>query len=472
MAVDNKQLAQTIIEQIGGKENIRAASPCMTRIRIRLKDPSKVDREALQETEGVMGVQGESTLQVVVGPGKAKKIIDIFSEDFGIELESAVTEDWEETKEDIKGRQQKGPFRRGLETIANIFIPLIPAIIAAGIFSGLSDVIFETGTENDFWLLVANLFALIGTGFLGYFAIFVGINSARQFGATLGLGGMIGAITISGEIDEISQILGLFNEAEPLESILTTGKGGIIGVIISVYILAKVEKFVRKRVPDTLDIILTPIISILVTTLIVVLGIMPLTGFLSDGLIAFLQLFIGSEYTVVNLISGFILAALFLPLVLVGMHHGLIPIYAIQLEELGGVPLFPVLAMAGAGQVGAALAIYLKARKINHQRMKSVIAGALPAGVLGIGEPLIYGVTLPLGKPFITAGLGAGFGGAFVMVAGVTAGAWGPSGLVAIPLMQGVLDGMVLYVIGLVISYIGGFIVTHFLVRVKELENV
>ncbi len=118
----------------------------------------------------------------------------------------------------------------------------------------------------------------------------------------------------------------------------------------------------------------------------------------------------------VSVISGYVLSALFLPMVLLGLHHGLIPIYAVQLEAMGGVTLFPVLAMAGAGQVGAAIALSIKAKKVKNLRMQKTIIGALPAGFLGVGEPLIYGVTLPMGKPFFTAGLGAGFGGAFVML--------------------------------------------------------
>jgi sucrose PTS system EIIBCA or EIIBC component len=129
-----------------------------------------------------------------------------------------------------------------------------------------------------------------------------------------------------------------------------------------------------------------------------------------------------------------------------------------------------VLAMAGAGQVGAAIAIYLKAKKVNNTRMQSVIAGALPAGILGIGEPLIYGVTLPLGKPFITAGLGAGFGGAYVMATHVLANAWGPSGLVALPLMQP--DSILNYFLGIIISYIGGFLITNFFIKSETIENV
>ena len=157
-------------------------------------------------------------------------------------------------------------------------------------------------------------------------------------------------------------------------------------------------------------------------------------------------------------------------MVLLGLHHGLIPIYAVQLEAMGGVSLFPVLAMAGAGQVGAAIAIYMKAKKVKNMRLMKVISGALPAGFLGIGEPLIYGVTLPLGKPFITAGLGAGFGGAYVMLQKVMSTAWGPSGLTAIPLMQP--NSMLNYFVGLVVAYIFGFIITAMFIKDSEVANV
>ena len=198
--------------------------------------------------------------------------------------------------------------------------------------------------------------------------------------------------------------------------------------------------------------------------------IMPLSGFVSDWLVAGLGLLINSTNPIVSVISGYVLAALFLPMVLLGLHHGLIPIYALQLEALGGVSLFPVLAMAGAGQVGAAIAIYIKAKKVKNQSLTQVITGALPAGILGIGEPLIYGVTLPLGKPFITAGLGAGFGGAYAMFTHVMANAWGPSGIVAIPLMQP--DSMLNFFIGLLIAYVGGFILTQIFIKENDVKNV
>lgn len=472
MAVKVQELASKIFELVGGKDNIVSVSACMTRVRLRLRNASSVQRSALEKVEGVLGLQGTDNLQVVVGPGKSRKVVDVLVSEYRLQQDSGgVTEDWKTNKAAVKDSQSKTALKRGLENIAGIFIPLIPAIIAAGIFNGLASVINATSPEAVPVKLLVLIFQLIGTGFLGYFAIFTGVNAAKRFGASEALGGMVGAMTIAAQVPAISRLLGFFNEATPLQSILINGKGGIIGVILAVWLLSIVEREVRKRVPDVLDIILTPMISLFVITVALVLVIMPITGFASDLLVTFLSLFIGSEFQIVNILSGFVLSALFLPMVLLGLHHGLIPIYAIQLESLGGISLFPVLAMAGAGQVGAAIAIYLKARKVGNTRIQSVITGALPAGFLGIGEPLIYGVTLPLGKPFITAGLGAGFGGAFIMAAGVTAGAFGPSGLVAIPLMQGG-TAMVLYVIGLVISYIMGFIITSFVVTDAEVKSV
>lgn len=472
----NLELAQKIVELIGGKDNILKVANCMTRLRVTLKDESKVNSEELKKTVGILGiVQDGSYIQIVLGPGKAKKVADICIEELKLPKDTLVAGDWKENKATIKGTQKENKFKKAINVIANIFIPLIPAIIAAGIFNGLASLITTlqgqgTLPAEGFWQVTQLMFSLIGGAFLGYFAIYTGINSAKQFGATEALGGMIGAISIGSNIVAISQTLGLYDEAVPLNSILTTGKGGIIGVIMGVYILAKIEKAIRKRMPDVLELILTPLLSLLITAILFVFIIMPLAGFISDGLVALLSIIINSSNPVVSVISGYILAALFLPMVLLGLHHGLIPIYAVQLEAMGGVSLFPVLAMAGAGQVGAAIAIYLIARRVKNERLKQVIVGALPAGFLGVGEPLIYGVTLPMFKPFITAGLGAGFGGAYVMLTHVLANAWGPSGLVAIAIMQP--NSMLNYFIGLCISYIAGFIITYFTIKDSDVASI
>ena len=470
----NQELSKKILELVGGKDNVVSAYNCMTRLRIVLKDRSKVKLQELKATEGVLGVVEDETLQVVLGPGKAKKVCDLFVQDAGVT--GSAPADWKENKEAIKAGQKQSGFKTGLRTIADIFIPMLPAIIAAGLFNGFASLLgqafkAEVATQTGFIFILQTIFSLAGGAFLSYFAIFTGVNAARVFGATQALGGMIGAMSIMAQINTLSTVFGLYNADTPLKSILTTGKGGIIGVIFGVWILSKVEKAIRKRVPDVLDLIVTPFLSLLIVAVLFVLIIMPATGLLSDGLVKALSVLINSSNPVVSVISGYVLSAAFLPMVLLGLHHGLIPIYAIQLEQMGGVSLFPVLAMAGAGQVGAAIAIYLKARKVGNSRMNKVIAGALPAGVLGVGEPLIYGVTLPMGKPFVTAGLGAGFGGAYVMLTKVMATAWGPSGVVAIPLMK--TGAMMLnFLLGLIIAYIGGFIITALFIKEKDVANV
>ena len=471
----NAELAQAIVEKAGGKGNVLKAANCMTRCRIEVKDVSLVKSEELKNTDGVLGLVADgNAYQVVLGPGKAKKITDELSA-MGIPSSANVTEDWQKNKAAIKGAQKQNGFKKAIRTIADIFIPLIPAIIAAGLFNGFGSLIStlqgqKVLASTGFWQAVQLMFSLIGGAFLGYFVIYAGINSAKQFGATEALGGMLGAISIGANIVKLSTMMGLYNQKVPLDSILTTGKGGLIGVIIGVWILSKIEKFLRKHIPDVLDLILTPFLTMLITGTLFVFVIMPFAGYVSDGLVKVLSLIINSSNTVVNIISGYVLSAVFLPMVLFGLHHGLIPIYAVQLEVQGGVSLFPVLAMAGAGQVGAAIAIYMVARKVKNNRLQKVITAALPAGFLGVGEPLIYGVTLPMFKPFITAGLGAGFGGAWVMMTHVLANAWGPSGLVAIPIMKP--ECMLNYFIGLVIAYIGGFIITKIFITEKDVQSV
>ena len=471
--MSNMDLAKRLVELLGGRENVVKATNCMTRLRVVCKDASKVDTEEIKNTEGVLGlVIDHDSYQIVLGPGKAKKITDICIQEFHLPKENT---DWQENKSAIKESQKSNRLKDGMKLIAEIFIPLIPAVIAAGLFNGFASLIGQMISDGmlsgDIFRMIQLIFSLFGTAFLGYFAIFTGIRSAEVFGATPALGGMIGGMSIGAALVDISMMLGLYNEAVPLESVLTTGKGGIIGVIFGVWILSIVEKNIRKRVPDVLDLIITPFTSLLIAGIIFIFVIMPLAGFVSDGLVSILSIIINSTNPFIRIVSGFILSAIFLPMVLLGLHHGLIPIYAVQLEAMGGVSLFPVLAMAGAGQVGAAIAIYIVAKRVGNKRLQGIITGALPAGFLGVGEPLIYGVTFPMFKPFITAGLGAGFGGAYIMFTQVLANAWGPSGMVAIPLMQGT-SGMMNYFIGLVISYVAGFIITKMVIKDSDVQNV
>ena len=295
-----------------------------------------------------------------------------------------------------------------------------------------------------------------------------GYRAAEKFGATPVLGGMLGMITILGGIDDISKLLGWYDNDVALNSILRSGRGGVLAALLGVWLLAKVETAVRRRIPENLDIIFTPLLSLFIVVFPYVLLIMPLTGLLSSWICDGISMLCMSEFVVVRILAGFISTALFLPMVAMGMHHGLVALYSVQLQTFGYVTLYPALAMAGAGQVGAAIAIYVIARRVGNSKLCQVIKGALPAGFLGIGEPLIYGVTLPLGRPFVSAGVGAGFGGAFVMIFQVAATVWGPSGLLGFPVMtagpNGAVKGMVFYGTGLLISYIGGYVLTKLFV--------
>ena len=451
----NEELVKACFDKLGGRANVTAATNCMTRLRIHVQDDSKIDDNGLKNIEGVLGIVHDNPgyIEIVVGPGKCRKCADICAAmGIPVSAEGATENDWKANKEAIKAGQKQSKLKGMLKTFGEIFVPLIPGVIAAGLCSGFATLLTQLVpgyAEDTFWGVVYNLLTLINQSFMTYITAWAGYRAAERFGGTPILGGMLGMITSLAGIDAISQFVGLYNEAQPLDAILRAGRGGVLAVIIGVWVMVKIEKAIRSKMPDNVDIVFTPLLTLFITVIPYVFIVMPATGFISTGLVWVVQQ------------------------VAMGMHHGLVALYTVQLETFGYVTLYPALAMAGAGQVGAAIAIYLKAKKCGNQRIRSVIDGALPAGVLGVGEPLIYGVTLPMGKPFITAGLGAGFGGAFVMAMQVASTTWGPSGVLAFPVMTAspVNDAvmcMVFYGIGLVISYIGGFVITNIFVSADE----
>lgn len=477
----NEELVRQSLENLGGRSNVISATNCMTRLRIEVKDDAKINEEAIKKIEGVLGVVHDRPgyIEIVVGPGKCRKCADI-CRSMGIPAagEASTKNDWQANKAAVKAGQKQSKIKSMLKTSGDIFVPLLPGVIAAGLCSGLATLmtqVMPNYAESSFWSIVYNLLALINAAFLSYLTAWAGYRAAEKFGATPILGGMLGMITGLGNIDTISQILGLYDEVQPLDSILRAGRGGVLAAVIGVWCMSYVEKFIRKYMPESLDIMFTPLLTLIVCSVPYILVVMPITGYISTGLCWIVQQVCMSESLIMRLIAGYISTALFLPMVAMGMHHGLVALYSVQLETMGYVTLYPALAMAGAGQVGAAIAIYLKAKKVGNTRMKEVITGALPAGVLGVGEPLIYGVTLPMGRPFITAGLGAGFGGAFVMAMQVAATTWGPSGLLAIFVMtagpNGATMSVACYVVGLLISYIMGFIVTNAMIKPEEVAD-
>ena len=372
------------------------------------------------------------------------------------------------TLDEKRVRMKPKGIRMVLKVIGEIFIPILPGVMAASICGALASLITQTVpgyTASRFWNLIYQILSLINASFMTYITAWAGYRAAERFGGTPILGGMLGMITSLDGINQISSIMGLFNEESPLDSVLRSGKGGVLAVIVGAMLLAALEKRIRTIIPDSVDMIFTALLTMLLGTVLYVVLIMPVFGYISSGIVWLFSRACVSEHILIRTVSGYIAAAIFLPLVAAGMHHGLIALYSVQLQELGFVTLYPALCMAGAGQVGAAIALWRKAKRVDNQSLCSVIAGALPAGVLGVGEPLIYGVTLPLGKPFLTAGLGAGFGGAFIMLTQVASVSWGPSGLLGAFMMtagpNGAVKSVLFYLTALVISYIGGFVITN-----------
>lgn len=460
----NEALANGIIEQLGGKDNIEAAYNCMTRIRVFVKDDAAIREEALKALAGVLAVshnQGKY-IEIVVGPGKASKCIDAFRAQG---IPGHVPE-----SDAVQAAIQSGSRGRGkvvLKRFAQIFAPLIPGIVAAGICAGLASLIAQTApgyADRPAMALLYNLLSGISAAFMTYLTAWTGYRAAEAFGGTPILGGMIGMFTTLAQVDEISKIIGLYDEAQPLNAVLRTGRGGVLAAIIGVWIMCGIEKWIRKRMPDALDVVFTPLLTLLAALIPYVFVIMPLMGMLSSLLCKAVGAVAMNEHPAIRMLAGYLGAALFLPMVATGTHHGLIALYSIQLETFGYVTLYPALAMAGAGQVGAALAIAIKAKRAGNHRLCQVINSTLPAAILGIGEPLIYGVTLPLGRPFITAGLGAGFGGAFVMLMRVASTTWGPSGVLGAFVMtegpNGAVPSIGCYLIGLMISCTAAYVIT------------
>jgi PTS system sucrose-specific IIC component len=450
-------LAHAILEQVAGKDKLRQLAYCMTRVRLSLKDPTQANIDALKRIDGVMWVIDDETLQIVVGPGTVKRVADHLSRETGLAIgeESGdpdlTPEEGAAVERQKVNVKQQSPFKRFLGRIGNIFIPLIPGLVASGIINGGANFAKNAGVdETQTWM---QIFLLIGGTVFAYLAILVGWNTEKEFGGTPVLGAIAGGILFNPVLTDITILYG-----EPL----VPGRGGLFGVIFAAWFMTYLEKHIRRFMFASTDTIFTPLLTVLIVGFASLYANMPVAGLLSDGIMKA----INAVLEVGGPLAGAVLAGFFLPLVMVGLHHGLTPIHFEFLNTIGNTPLLPNLAMAGAGQVGAAMAIFVKTR---NPRLRNIIKGAIPVGFLGIGEPLLNGVTLPLGRPFVTACLGAAVGGAFQATMKTTALGVGVSGLSLTPLID---NGMYLtYIGGLVISYVAGFLFSYWFGFKEEMAD-
>lgn len=494
-----KEIVENIIDLLGGHENITQHASCMTRLRITIKDKTKINLATLKQLEGVLGLnENGDELQLIFGPGKvdkARAAMDELRMEFVNQASiNQVSEDkFEEViaqqKASIKAKQTSS-FQGFMSKFANIFVPLIPGFIAAGMLAGFVGLFKELGVSGQ-WL---PYMAIFNKSLMTFMVIMIGFNASKAFGGSGVVGGILAGLFIlsyqapfaipktvdpaalAALKEQFKTVIGLDFPALPTKSdgLLYSGmqsffgfnidpRGGMIGVLITAITSAYLEIFLRKRFSwEATDIITTPLITLMIMGAMTFCVVMPISQ----------QLFKAMEYAFSalngNPIGASILAGLFLPSVMMGIHQGFVPVYQALVQATGMNSLFPILAMAGAGQVGAAIALYVKSPA--HSKLRTNIRGAIIPGFLGIGEPLIYGVTLPRVKPFFTAMAGGAVGGFYVGLMawmGFPFGlntVFGSSGLLGTFAMTAgagkVILGMILYLSALVISYIAGFLIT------------
>ncbi|MGY5046928.1 PTS transporter subunit EIIC [Streptomyces sp. 900105755] len=491
--------AAALLPLVGGPGNVTSVAHCMTRLRLGIADRERVDAEAVRAVPGVLGVVADGdTLQVVIGPGAVVAVTAEFESLLGTAATARRAPDDDrpdafepggpapdglraptgrgEPREQPRRARTRGrrpdhdavalaargaelkaararrnatPLKTALRRVADVFVPLIPALIGCGVLAGLNGLLVNAGWLP--WLTPA--LAAVASGFMALISVFVGYNTAKVFGGTPVLGGAVAAVVVYPGVAKVTA----FGVA------LAPGQGGVLGALAAALLAVGVERWCRGRVPDALDVLLTPTVTVLVAGLATLYGLMYAAGLVSSAIGTAANWLLATT----GPLAGLVLGGLFLPLVMLGLHQALIPIHTTLIQQQGYTVLLPLLAMAGAGQVGAALAVYARLR--HDTQLRTTIRSALPAGLLGVGEPLIYGVSLPLGRPFLTACAGGAAGGAFVgffAVLGdrVGATAIGPSGWALFPLLtgnRGPALAAAIYAGGLLTGYAVGFLATY-----------
>lgn len=438
-----QQTAQEIYTLMQNFE-ITKVHNCMTRLRLNLTNTENLPLTELKNINNVLGVNlNGNELQIILGPGKVNEVTAQFKLLLNKNKQKSKNQasnfgQAEKLHQEIR-QKNATPFKLMLKRISNIFMPLIPAFIACGLITGLLNITFKFDPTLSQYPAIQVL-QIAGNAVFWGLNIFVGVNTAKEFHASPMLGGTMAVIITHPMLNNIS----LFNID------LLAGRGGIVAVLLVVAFSSWLENKLHKIVPKIFDLFLTPLLVILLATFPALFILQPLGGIIAENI----GLIVTSAINSGGAITGFVIGGVFLPLVMTGLHQGLTPIHAELLNQYGVTILLPILAMAGAGQVGSSIAVYLKTK---NPKLKQTIISALPVGFMGIGEPLIYGVTLPLGKPFISACIGGAFGGAVQAYFHVGATSIGLSGL---PLTAST-DNIGCYLIGLITAYIFGFIATY-----------
>lgn len=430
--MDYRKSAAGVLEQIGGKDNIVSAAHCATRLRLVIADNSKCNKQALEDVEGVKGVfEASGQLQIIFGTGVVNKVYDEF-----IALSGASAA----SKEDVKAAAaQKGnPFQRFIKTLGDIFVPIIPAIVASGFLMGIMESLtfminngyLNISTDGALYVL-ASMFSNTAYVFL---PVLIGFSGGKVFGGNPFLGGIIGMImvhpnlqnawTMTGGIDRYLDVFGLWQIP------MVGYQGHVISVIIAVFVMCQIEKFLHKRVPAMFDLFVTPLCSVFITGFLTLTIIGPVFNMVETNIISGIQALISIPFGIGSLVMG----ALYAPTVITGIHHMYSIIDLGQIQQFGYTYWLPLASAANIAQGAAALAVALKTR---DQKLKSMALPSSLSAFMGITEPAIFGVNVRFFRPFICACIGGGVGAMFASITHLGASGTGVTGIFGLLLCLG-----------------------------------
>ena len=426
MALDYRKCAEQIAANIGGGANVISAAHCATRLRLVIADNSKVNKEVLENIDGVKGMfESNGQLQLIIGTGTVNKVYEEFLSVTGASAAS---------KADVKAAaaSRMPLWKKILKTPGDVFVPILPAIVASGLMMGLVEALakaipsFAESGWFGFLDMVANTaFALL--------PILVAVSAARVFGGNIFLGGVIGMMMVHPALMNAWTVtptnqpavwdLGLFKIAQ------VGYQGHVIPVILAVLLMSTVEKWLHKKVPEMIDLFVTPLCTVLITAFATFVVIGPIFSVLENWVLK------GAEWLVSSTggIGALIMGALYPWTVVMGLHHMYNVIEAGMLSGPMGLNIWmPIASAANFAQFGACLAV---AVKCHNQKLKSVALPSSLSASLGITEPAIFGVNFRFMKPFIAGVIGGAIGalfGSLTHLGATTYGVTGIPGLLAI----------------------------------------
>lgn len=403
-----QNIIEQIIEALGGIDNIERISNCMTRFRVVVFDKDKIDKERLKEIPGVLGVAGKNhNPQVILGPGNAEYVRGEVQKmmDARTQKQAVVN------KADIF-REKKKNRSEIFTMISQVFTPMIPALAGTGLLYGLLRIFqyifiyfkvdfFNPAAIADGGSVFMAALSVIAGSFFSIMNIAVASQAAKTMGGNPFVGMAIGAIVTNvGLLNGVS--MSIFN----LE--FKSGMGGTLAALLGGFLVAILERKFKKVIPNVLQVHFPALFSILLTGIAVLFVIQPISGMIANALA---NVVIWLVYNA-GAVGGAIISGTFLPLVALGIHHIVTPIQTTLLQEVGYTSLQGFLSLAGAGLAGVALGLLIKYRKQEkYKKLRAAVIGNLPTQLLGISEPMIYGISIPLWRPFIAANLGGACGG-------------------------------------------------------------